>query len=106
MPKVLFAPPARAFVEQEILYLRDRSPAAAIAFRAGIARLGRQLARFPQSGSLRQDIPLGGIYRIVLGDYRVDYELAGDDVLVLLIRHGRQAEPGLPLDDDADYEAP
>jgi hypothetical protein len=28
------------------------------------------------------------------------------NVLVLLIRHGRQAEPGLPLDDDADYEAP
>jgi plasmid stabilization system protein ParE len=79
MPKVLFAPPARAFVEQEILYLRDRSPAAAIAFRAGIAHLGRQLARFPQSGFLRQDIPLGGIYRIVLGDYRVDYELAGDE---------------------------
>ena len=24
MPKVLFAPPARAFVEQEILYLRER----------------------------------------------------------------------------------
>jgi len=106
MPKILFAPPARAFIEQEVLYLRSRNPAAAIAFRAGIARLGRQLARFPQSGFLRQDIPLSGVYRIVLGDYRVDYELAGNAVLVLLVRHGRQAEPGLPLDEDADYEAP
>jgi plasmid stabilization system protein ParE len=106
MRKVLFAPPARAFIEQETCYLRDRNPAAATAFRVSVAHLGRQLARFPHSGFLRQDIPLGGIYRIVLGDYRVDYELADDAVLVLLMRHGRQAEPGLPVDDDADYEAP
>ncbi|MGJ7040650.1 plasmid stabilization system protein ParE [Shinella sp. BE166] len=106
MRKVLFAPPARAFVEQEIRYLRDRNPAAAAAFRASVARLGRQLARFPQSGFLRQDIPLEGIYRIVLGDYRIDYELTVDAVLILLVRHGRQVEPGPPIDDDADYEAP
>ena len=105
MLKVLFAPPARAFIEQEIRYLRDRNPAAALAFRASVARLGRQLSRFPQSGFLRQDIPLHGIYRIVLGDYRVDYELTTQAVLVLLVRHGRQAESGLPLDDDMDYEA-
>ncbi|WP_337184598.1 type II toxin-antitoxin system RelE/ParE family toxin [Shinella sp.] len=106
MRTVLFAPPARVFIEREIRYLRDRHPAAAAAFRASIVHLGRQLARFPHSGFLRQDIPLGGIYRIVLGDYRIDYELADDAVLVLLVRHGRQAEPGLPVDDDADYEAP
>ena len=106
MPKVLFAPPARAFVEQEIRYLRDHNPGAAAAFRASVARLGRQLARFPHSGFLRQDIPLSGIYRIVLGDYRIDYELTTDAVLILLVRHGRQAEPGLPVDDDTDYEAP
>ncbi len=104
MRKVLFAPPARHFIEQEIRYLRDRNPAAAFAFRASVARLGRQLARFPHSGFPRQDIPLAGLYRIVLGDYRIDYELTDDAVLVLLVRHGRQAEPGLPVDDDADYE--
>lgn len=106
MRKVLFAPPARHFVEQEIRYLRDRNPAAAAAFRTSVARLGRQLARFPHSDLLRQDVPLVGIYRIVLGDYRIDYELTDDAVLVLLVRHGRQSEPGLPIDDDADYEAP
>ena len=104
MLKVLFAPPARAFIEQEIRYLRDRNPAAATAFRMSVARLGCQLARFPHSGFLRQDIPLKGIYRIVLGDYRIDYELVTDAVLVLLVRHGHQAEPGLPVDDDAGYE--
>lgn len=106
MLKVLFAPPARTFIEREIHYLRDRNPAAAAAFRASLARLGKHLARFPHSGFLRQDIPLNGIYRIVLDDYRVDYELLGDAVLVLLVRHGRQADDGPPLDDDADYEAP
>ena len=69
-------------------------------------RSGKQLARFPHSGFPRQDIPVEGIYRIVLGDYRIDYELLDDAVLVLLMRHGRQAEPVLPIDDDADYEAP
>lgn len=87
-------------------YLRDRNLAAAKAFRASIAHLARQLARFPHSGFLRQDIPLGGIYRIVLGDYHIDYELTDDAVLILLMRHGRQAEPGSPVDDDADYKAP
>jgi plasmid stabilization system protein ParE len=104
MRKILFAPPARTFVEQEIRYLRERNPAAAAAFRASIARLGRQLARFPHSGFLRQDIPLTGIHRIVLGDYRIDYELKEDAVLVLLVRHGRQADPGLPVEEDTDYE--
>lgn len=106
MRRVLLAPPAKTFVEQEMRYLRDRNPAAAAAFRAGVSRLGRQLARFPQSGFLREDIPLGGIYRIVFGDYRADYELVADAVLILLVRHGRQVEPGLPVDDDTDYEAP
>lgn len=106
MRKVLFAPPAKAFIEQEMRYLRDRNPAAAMAFRANVARLGRQLARFPQSGFLREDIPLEGIHRIVFGDYRADYELAAGAVLILLVRHGRQAEPGLPLDGDMDYEEP
>lgn len=106
MRKVLLAPPARTFVEKEMRYLRERNPAAATAFRASLSRLGRQLARFPQSGFLREDIPLSGIYRIVFGDYRADYELVADAVLILLVRHGRQAESGLPVDDDADYEAP
>lgn len=104
MLKVRFAPPARTFIQQEARYLRDRNPLAAEAFRASVARLGKQFARFPNSGFLRQDIPLNGIYRIVLGDYRVDYELTTDGILVLLVRHGRQAEPGLPIDGDTDYE--
>ncbi|WP_421578504.1 type II toxin-antitoxin system RelE/ParE family toxin [Shinella sp. M31] len=106
MRRVLLAPPARTFVEQEMRYLRDRNPAAATTFRASLSRLGKQLARFPQSGFLREDIPLSGIYRIVFGDYRADYELVADAVLILIVRHGRQAEPGLPVDDDTDYEAP
>ena len=106
MRKVLLAPPARIFIEQEMRYLRDRNPAAAKAFRASVAHLGRQIARFPHSGFLRQDIPLCGIHRIVLGDCRVDYVLADDAVLILLMRHDRQAEPGLPVEDDVDYEAP
>ena len=106
MRRVLLAPPAKIFIEQEMRYLRDRNSAAAAAFRASVLRLGRQLARFPQSGFLREDIPLDGIYRIIFGDYRADYELVADAVLILLMRHGRQAEPGLPVDDDTDYEAP
>ncbi|MCJ8053092.1 type II toxin-antitoxin system RelE/ParE family toxin [Shinella curvata] len=106
MRKVLLAPPAKIFIEQEIRYLRDRNPAAVAAFRASISRLGSQLVRFPRSGFLREDIPLAGVHRIVFGDYRADYELMADAVLILLVRHGRQAEPGLPVDDDTDYEVP
>ncbi|WP_245297477.1 hypothetical protein [Rhizobium lusitanum] len=39
-----------------------------------------------------------------MGDYLVDYEIAGDLIEIRAIRHGHQRPPGLPIDDDFDYE--
>ena len=43
--------------------------------------------------------------RLVVGDYLMDYEVVGNEIHVLAIRHGRQLPPDVPLDDDYDFEA-
>jgi len=38
-----------------------------------------------------------------MGDYLIDYEIRGDVIEVLAVRHGRQRPPNR-LDDDFDFE--
>jgi len=42
--------------------------------------------------------------RVIVGNYLLDYEISGDVVLVVAIRHGRQMPPDMTLDDDFDFE--
>lgn len=46
-----------------------------------------------------------GYFRFVMGEYLVDYEVTDGVVIVVNIRHGRQAPPNQPPDPDDDYEA-
>ncbi|WP_280956388.1 hypothetical protein [Ciceribacter lividus] len=41
-----------------------------------------------------------------MGAYLVDYEIRPGVIVILGIRHGQQRPPGMPLDDDFDFEAP
>lgn len=46
-----------------------------------------------------------GVLRLVMGAYLIDYEIGESGVRILAIRHGRERPPGMPLDDDFDFEA-
>jgi hypothetical protein len=37
-------------------------------------------------------------------DYVLDYEVAERELHLLAMRHGRQRDPYVEIDDDADYE--
>jgi hypothetical protein len=46
---------------------------------------------------------------LVVGDYLLDYQIRGEEILILAIRHGRQLEISIELDDaryDDDTKTP
>jgi mRNA interferase RelE/StbE len=61
------------------------------------ARIGKALLRF-ESNPLRHATPLTnsslGTYRFRVGDYRVIFDLEGDDIVVLRVGHRRQIYRG------------
>ncbi|WP_404944012.1 type II toxin-antitoxin system RelE/ParE family toxin [Rhizobium rhizogenes] len=95
---------ARAYIRSEAQYLKDRSPAAALRFLDDLSRLKTNLLLFPQMGFRSDELPVPGILRFTMGDYLIDYEIADDLIEIRAIRHGHQRPPGLPIDDDFDYE--
>jgi hypothetical protein len=45
-----------------------------------------------------------GIFRFVMDDYLVDYEVTGGVVNIIAIRPGRQRPPNQPINPDDDFE--
>jgi plasmid stabilization system protein ParE len=74
---------ARAYLRDEAKYLRQRSP---------------------ELGFATDGLPIPGMRRLIVGNYLLDYEISGEVVLVVAIRHGRQTPSELTLDDDFDFE--
>lgn len=85
---------------------RLEAPVAAARFRASLSGLKRNLADFPGLGHPNTETVAEGVFRFVMGEYLVDYEVIDGVVIVITIRHGRQRPPNQPLDPDDDYEAP
>jgi plasmid stabilization system protein ParE len=105
MVKVRMVAPARAFLRKEASYLRQYSPQAADAFLHRMGEAREHLQRFPLMGFEKSGLPVPGVRSLVVGTYVLDYEIAGNDLLILAIRPGQVPEPSLEADDDFDYEA-
>jgi plasmid stabilization system protein ParE len=96
---------ARAYLIRETAYLRKLNPAAARNLSRQMRNAQRNLAAFDGIGFESEELPIRGMRRLVVGDYLMDYEVVGNEIHVLAIRHGRQLPPDVPLDDDYDFEA-
>lgn len=105
MKRVEFSLDARAYIKAEVNYLKARSPAAGARFRASLDGLKRNLADFPGLGHPNTETIAEGVFRFVMGEYLVDYEVIDGVVIVITIRHGRQRPSEQPLDPDDDYES-
>lgn len=90
-------------MRRETAYLRDRNAQAAQRFSATVRLALQRLAAYERLGSGADELPVPGLRRLVVGDYVLFYEIAGEEVLVLAARHGRQA-PFDAFDEDFDYE--
>lgn len=104
--KVTLSPGAADYVKREARYLKSGSLRAAQHFSDDLKRLRQALSRFPEMGKLNDETPIPGVLRFVMGAYLVDYEIRQNEVLILVIRHGRERPPSVELDDDFDFEEP
>jgi plasmid stabilization system protein ParE len=98
------AGPAKAYLRKEAAYLRQYSPQAAEAFLQRLREAREHLKRFPLMGFEKSGLPIPGVRSLVIGAYNLDYEIAGDDLLILAIRPGQVPEPSREIEDDFDYE--
>ncbi|QUS40627.1 type II toxin-antitoxin system RelE/ParE family toxin [Tardiphaga alba] len=100
--KVRLSGAARAYILREAKYLTDRSPAAGTAFLKTMQSARQQLSQFPEIGF--QPSAVRGSRRLIAGDYVIDYDVGRYAIDISSIRHGRQSDGDLPLDDNFDYE--
>ncbi|MCD0417443.1 type II toxin-antitoxin system RelE/ParE family toxin [Rubrivivax sp. JA1024] len=100
--KVRLSGDARNYLLREAKYLAERSPAAATAFLEDIRSARRRLGKYPEIGF--KLTPIKGSRRVVVGNYLIDYDSGPDGIEITAIRHGRQSDVSLSLDEDFDYE--
>ena len=103
MPTVRLSDTARAFVQREANYLRERNPTAAENFLERLREARRNLARHPEMGR-PSPIPLRALRRLVVGEYILDNDLTADRVEIVAIRHGRQQDPSIISDPAVNFE--
>lgn len=100
--KVRMSDDAKAFVRKEGIYLRDRNKAAAEEFRDRMRKARKNITDFNQIG--KGDLPVKDLRTLVVGDYRLDYDINDDAIEIVSVRHHKQATPTLTVDSDFDYE--
>jgi plasmid stabilization system protein ParE len=100
MTKVRISTRAAAFIRTEKDYLAQFNKRAA----AGVSRQFRQVARtlsdYPNVGT--PVVARGDVRRFVTPPYIIEYEIHPTELVILLIRHGRQLDPDLEPDDGPD----
>jgi plasmid stabilization system protein ParE len=101
--KLRFSLSALLFLRSEQAYIARFNKRAAKATVAQIGNAAKMLAEYPAAGAVLTPVP--GVRRYVSAPYQIDYVIAGDAVVIVAIRHGRQ-NPSMEIDDDADFEEP
>lgn len=95
---------AAAYLLREKAYLQKANPRAAVATMRRLQAAFQMLAAHPNAGSAV--LPLAGRRRFVEAPYVINYRAEKDGILISAIRHGRQQDPDMVLDEDDDFEGP
>jgi len=93
----------REFILSETRHLKTFSPSAAIRFRADVDEALRNLQRYPAFGRKDENHPIEDVRRITIGDYVAHYSVGAGIINVLHLRHTRQSDPWIEIE-DADFE--
>ncbi|WP_441277188.1 type II toxin-antitoxin system RelE/ParE family toxin [Tardiphaga sp. 172_B4_N1_3] len=100
--KVRLSGAARTYLLHEANYLTERSPVAGAAFLRDIRSAQQRIGNYPEIGF--KPFLVRESRRLVVGDYLIDYEPGPEGIEITSIRHSRQSDVALNLDDDFDYE--
>ena len=86
---------ARTWLLKEVAYLAAREPSAARKLIALLRAARENLSAFPH---MAQPGVIPGTRKLVAGAYVLTVRVKGDDVEIVSIRHGRQADAHAPND--------
>lgn len=101
--RVVVSDRVKKFLLSERKYLEQHSTIAGKRLAQRFRETASLLSSYPFAGVEKQ-LPMPGLRRFVVDDYLLDYEIIGDEVHILTMRHGRQRDPHLPPEDDFDFE--
>lgn len=100
MTKVRISTRAAEFIRTEKSYLARFNKRAAADISRQFRYVARTLSDYPKAG-----IPVmarGDVRRFVTPPYIIEYEIHPTEVVILLIRHGRQQSPDIDKDDSPE----
>ena len=100
--KVHFALRAILFLRSEQSYIARFNKPAARAAIASIRKAAAMLGDYPHAGALVTAV--SGVRRYTAAPYHIDYIIEKDSVIIVSIRHGRQQDPDMDVDEDDDFE--
>lgn len=90
---VRWAEPALNDIERIVSFLRDRSPKAAAALHERVSAKVASLSRFPRRGRVVPELQRIGVTKIrelILGNYRLLYEINESGVLLVAVFDARR----------------
>jgi len=95
MARVVWSWHAREDLRRIVDYVRADQPAAARRLGQQITHATRRLDQFPLSGRVVPELPGLEFREIIVGNYRVIYEVAEEQVEVLAVIHGMRDLPSV-----------
>jgi len=88
--KITWSPLAiRRVIEAAEFIARDK-PAAAQRWTESTFSAVERLAEWPRSGRVVPELGRAEVREVIHGSYRIIYRIAGDEVLILNVRHARR----------------
>lgn len=92
--RIIWTEKARRDLRDIVRYLRQHSPEAAERISRQIVASTRRLEAFPFSGRIVPELEGSEFREVIVGDYRVVYEVTeGDTVEILTIVHSKRLFP-------------
>lgn len=89
MVRVKWTKQARADLKSICDYIARDSRYYSIVFRENVFKKAENLSRFPQMGRVVPEFNEDTLRELIIGDYRVMYEVKQERVEVLAVVHGR-----------------
>lgn len=101
--KLIISKSASGYLRHEHAYLAQFDPRAAQSMIQQLQEAMRMLVTYPEMGSLV--LPMKGRRRLVSVPYLIDYRATAATIRIVAIRHGRQLDLRLDID-DAEMDEP
>lgn len=91
--KIIGSPLAVERLEEIVNYIAKDSPSSAVKWANSVFTKIESLEQFPYMGRVVPEINRNEIREILFKNYRIIYNVKGDAISILTVRHGKQLLP-------------